>query len=186
MKLTPDIETFIPGAKDEICTDDEARLQRKKILGNLSYNSLFFGVNQALNYVSGIIASVGLTMISLGIKEVMDVPNATLTFSALQATTLGTMGLSVLAGAAATMAVGLAAHQVSSRVFHAASFDQSEINAQHTAKYMAKELKKELESLRQPAAEPSLAFVNENAKRSDGLSWADMLNQQAANQNLQR
>lgn len=181
MKLTPDLNHYIPGGKDEFCADADGKKQRERILNRQSWNSLFFGVHQVTMFMAGILTSVGVMMLGTGVKSLSDkaIP---VTLQALQSSTeLGTIGFSVLAAAAAVTGISVLAHQFSSRVFHAATFDQMEINAQHVAKYLGKELQKEGPIQAQP-----VIIVQPAQERGDGRTWQDVVTSQRANDNLKR
>ncbi len=177
MNILPDIERYIPGHQDDVCVDAEAHEKRQKVLATARYNSFFFGLNQVLTAISGVMVTFGMTMVGVAAKTLYE-GGKSINFAALAGDTAGTIGLSTLGVAAGVVTMAVAAHQISSRVAHAVSYDQSEINAQHTAKYIAKELRKEMESV-------ASAHQFENQGRADGKSWTEYVSApQPANQNL--
>ena len=78
-----------------------------------------------------------------------------------------TAGLAMLGGSAVATTGALMANSIGAKYAHAASFDQSELNAQHNAKY----IRQELEEMRAEQAQPVVVFNNPEAERGDGKSW---------------
>lgn len=148
-------------AADDICKDDAARNDKKKIQGKTWYNSLFFSMKDSLQYVGGLLTAIGMTMVLTPFAKDL---NAGTPFMEAAGNIMATapVGVGIMAAAAITTAAAITCAYVSSRFYHENTFDQMEVNAQHVAKYTAKALVKELKT--------EMGF--ENPARADGKSWA--------------
>jgi hypothetical protein len=83
------------------------------------------------------------------------------------ALTAAVAGAWVIGAAALTMAVAVGSGYISTRFYHGAYADSSELNAQHTAKYLVQELKKE-----------AACVQHEGNCRADGKEWAHVVREQ--------
>lgn len=208
----PHISSVIPQDEDKFCRDDEGRKQRADILARQKANTFFSGIQQTFMFISGPLVGAGLGMALPWITGSAQ-RAATLAKNALEAAQLdpasterlleqlssavgstaqnaalaseaGMLGVGLIAAAAVASGIAIVAHHFSANIYFAAGFDQSEVQAQHIAKYVGKAISKELDSAHNKA--PVMVFDNPEAQRNDGKSWADHLNmQQAANQNRQ-
>jgi len=96
-----------------------------------------------------------------------------------------TSGLAMLGGSALATTGSLAANAVGAKYAHSASFDQLELNAQHTAKYVAQAVKQGVGEA-QAENQPDVVVVNQAAcehpehERKDGKTWAEHVDAQRA------
>lgn len=169
---------ILPVSEDKLTRDEEGRKQREDVLRRQKVNSAFYGVQQVFTFLSGVLLSVGMAMLAPEInKEGLSAFTASQSIPAL--TMLGAAGIAIVT------AVG--SNQIGARFMHAASFDQSEINAQHTGKEVAKAIRHELEDMQAEQVQPMVVFNNPDAQRADGKAWTEYTQEQkrAAENNYQ-
>ncbi len=162
---------------EEVCRDKSALADKQKVLGGTFYDSLFHSTGDTFKFVGGILLAAAMGIIGTAISGAED-KTISAVLSAIQTEAVG---LTFLAAATVIMGAGIAAHYMSSRMYHNSQFDQLEVNAQHTAKYLAQELQK---------TPPQLVVVQaqgqfENSGRADGKPWADVVaKEQPSNRTL--
>lgn len=178
VRMVPSMN-FIPNENNDLIDDEEGKAQRADILSRQKINTTFYGLQQIFTFISGPLIGAGLAILLPGLEsqfglasEVMDEEKVKSAFR---------MGGMLLGAAAASIGVAIASNQISSRVMHSANFDQSEINAQHTAKYVGKAIRKELEEMQSEremgamqAQSAAFVFDNPDAQRTDGRAWIEV------------
>ena len=185
---------------DKFSRDEEAKAQRQEILDRQKKNTFFYTIRETLKSIAGPLTGAGLGLFVAGTidgseeiadalrapqdsgAELIEAKDAAKVSEEASISPKTKAGLAMLGGSAVATTGALMANAAGAKYAHAASFDQSELNAQHNAKY----IRQELEEMRAEQAQPVVVFNNPDAERSDGKSWtqaederaADRLNQQ--------
>lgn len=157
---------------EEVCRDKAALRDKSKVIDASWYSSMFYSVSDTFKFLGGVLLAASMGIIGSDLKGV---ENFSAAMSAIQSSTVG---LTFLAAATAVMGAGIATQFFASRVYHTTQFDQLEVNAQHTAKYLAQEIQK---------APPQINVVQaqgqfENPPRADGKTWQTFVDEQATGQ----
>lgn len=168
-------------ASDDIRMDISARQEKKKILREQNINSRFYSIAETFQFLAAAMLPVALGLVIAASKDLLAAAateagvavtalGTSATFAAVGAAFASAPVLIFLGAAAFCTAVAIGSRYAASKHYHNANFNSTELNAQHTAKYMVKELKSQASCI---APE-----IPENA-RADGKQWAQVVSEQS-------
>ena len=124
-------------AVNDIRMDPAAQQEKATILREQRANAKLFSIAETFQFMSAVLLPVGLGML---IKEATAA--GAITFASI-GTALSAPAVFVFLGAAAICtAVAITSRYTASKHFHNANLNSTEMNAQHTAKYLAQEIQK--------------------------------------------
>jgi hypothetical protein len=120
-------------------------------------NALFFSISDTFKFIAGTCTAIGMALLVPALPAIVE--GAAITGAAMT-------GIGIIAAAALATGVAVAASYVSSRNFNSANLDATEINAQHTAKYLVKELE---------AKAACIQHEHPENCRADGKQWQQVV-----------
>lgn len=152
---------------DVTIADEKLRHDRDGIVAKQKANALFFGISDTFKFIAGTCTAIGMAIF---------IPTITSGVLAAKVAELGLLagigaagalpGIAIIGAAALATGVAVAASYISSRNFNSANLDATEINAQHTAKYLVKELEAKAACVQQEHPENC---------RADGKQWQQVV-----------
>lgn len=151
-----DMVNNITVEQNAICNDPRAAREKATVMRAQRVNSLFYGITQICTFMAGIMTAGAMGMIGPQLAagvSIMALPSA------------APVGIAFLAVAAVATVCAVTSNMIGARFFHSANFDQLELNAQHTAKYLVKEIKRENACVQE----------HEQNCRSDERSWQQVV-----------
>lgn len=159
------ITTTLPS--DDIHMDAEAQRDKEKVLKEQHKNSRFYSIAETFQFLAAAMLPVGLGLVVAAIKAI---PAGTVTVAAVSAAFTAPATLIFLGAAAICTGVAICSRYKASKHFHNATFNATELNAQHTAKYLVQEIKRENACVQQ--------VEHEENCRADGKAWTQALSEQ--------
>ncbi len=174
----------------DIQMDSQARADKEKILSGQRANARLYSVAETFQFIAAALLPVGLgTVIAIAKEQVAATAAASaasgastaagiageITLASIATAFTATPALVLLGAAALCTAVAIGSRFMASKHYHNANFNSTEINAQHTAKYIAKELKEQAACVAPEYLENS---------RADGKQWTQIVQPKEANQSV--
>lgn len=159
--------TPIIAANDDIQMDASARHEKEKIMGEQHKNSRLYSIAETFQFLAAVMLPVGIGMLIKGATAV-----GAMTFASIGSALAAPAVFVFLGAAAVCTAIAISSRYAASKHFHNATFNATEINAQHTAKYLVQEMKKENSCIQEHDANC----------RADGKAWTQFVKEQPATQ----
>lgn len=170
---------------DDIKMDADGHADRQKVLSEQRANAKLFSIAETFQFLAAALLPVGLGTVIASAKFASGVEAGAvavgttgaavageITLASIAAAFTATPALVLLGAAALCTAVAITSRFMASKHHHKANFNSTEINAQHTAKYIAKELK---------ADAACITVENPENARADGKPWAQVVQPKEAN-----
>ncbi len=147
---------------NDIKMDADGHADRQKVLGEQRANAKLFSIAETFQFLAAALLPVGLGSLIAASGGASGITIG----SIVGALSTVSAPLVLLGAAAVCTAVAITSRFMASKHHHKANFNSTEINAQHTAKYIAKELKAE-----------AACITPENTQnmRADGKQWAQVV-----------
>lgn len=167
---------------NDIKMDADGHADRQKVLGEQLANAKLYSIAETFQFLAAALLPVGLGTVIASAKFASGVEAGAgtvatvgaagaavageITLASIAAAFAAPAAMVILGAAAVCTAVAITSRFMASKHHHKANFNSTEINAQHTAKYIAKELKAE-----------AACITPENTQnmRADGKQWAQVV-----------
>ena len=161
-----DIKHIIDDPENEVCIDEMSKHDKAKVMREQHKTSRFFSIAETFQFISAVMLPVAMGVLVGAVKVPAAGAGVGAMFTAVGAAMASPAVIVFLSAAAICTAVAIGARYIASHHLHNATYNSSELNAQHTAKYLAKEIEK------------THVQEHEQNARADGKQWAQVMREQ--------
>lgn len=173
------IKNIVPNSSvdpnDDISMDGVGNSERDKVLRNHKKSAKFFSLAETMKFMAAALLPIGLGTLIHEAKIIAG--TGAMDLAAIGAAFATTPVVVMLGAAALLTAAAIGSAFIASTHHHRANFNSTEVNAQHTAKYIAKELKEQAACVSPENCPPSEQrnIEYKNNSRADGKQWTQII-----------
>lgn len=161
---------------DDIVMDADGHADKQKVMRDQRTNAKLYSVAETFQFLAATLLPVGLGVV-IATAKLAAGSTAGITLGSVATAFTAPTAMVILGAAAVCTAVAIGSRFMASKHFHNANFNSTEINAQHTAKYIAKELKAQAACV-QPEAPQN--------QRADGKQWTQVVTESSKSLSMAR